>query len=430
MGKKEKKITRRDFMKKVGTGATAVGVASMMPRLVKSARGAKRDYILIGRPDPATGPLAAFSEPTPWTDNRALKAINKDGGIYIKEAGRKLPIKIKLMDTESNPTKAAELAAKLILRDKVDIMMPMHTPLVVNPVSAICERYETPSIGIDDPIEAWLTGGPYKWSFCVYLTVETLIDAFITVWDEYADKTNKVVGGLWPNDPDGVMFANIFHKKLPAKGYKVVDPGRFPMGMKDWGSVINRFKNEKVEILTSVLISPGWASLWRQCHQLGFIPKIATSARAFIFPSEPTALGENLAEGVTIGCAWSPFHQYKSSLTGESAKELCDAWTKEHNKPWSQDMGFKYAGFEIAADVLRRTQSLDKNKIREAIAKTDIDTIIGPIKINEQNYSDVNCTMAQWVKGKKFPWELAIVNNMGIHEVPKTANLIFPIPNK
>ncbi|MBW1801887.1 MAG: ABC transporter substrate-binding protein, partial [Deltaproteobacteria bacterium] len=321
---------------------------------MKPARAAKRDFILIGRPDPATGPLSAFSEPTPWVDNRAIHAINKNGGIYIKEAGKKLPIKIKIMDTESDPTKASELAAKLILQDKVDIMMPMHTPVVVNPVTAICERYKMPCIGMDDPIEAWLTGGPYKWSFVVYSTVESIIDSYITVWDEYADRTTKVVGGLWPNDPDGVMFSQLFHRKLPPKGYKIVDPGRFPFGINDWTSQINMFKQQKADIITGVLIGPDWASFWRQCHQQGYIPKIASSARAFIFPSEPAALGSDLAEGVNIGCAWSPFHQFKSSLTGESAKELCDAWTNKFNKYWTQDMGFKYAGYEIAADVLKR----------------------------------------------------------------------------
>ena len=122
MGKKEKKITRRNFMKKVGTGATAVGVATTMPKLVKTTRAAKRDYILIGRPDPATGPLAAFSEPTPWGDNRAIEVINKDGGIYIKEFGRKLPVKIKLMDTESNPTKPIRIPSPIFLTTAPSIL--------------------------------------------------------------------------------------------------------------------------------------------------------------------------------------------------------------------------------------------------------------------------------------------------------------------
>ena len=90
-GKKTGKggINRREFMKK---GAMAVGAAMtsslVVPKLVKPAKAAGRDYILIGRPNPATGPIASFGEGTPWVDDRVLAEINKDGGI-IMGANRK-----------------------------------------------------------------------------------------------------------------------------------------------------------------------------------------------------------------------------------------------------------------------------------------------------------------------------------------------------
>ena len=86
---KSKKISRRDFIKKVGTSTAALGAASMMPGLAKSALAAKRDYILIGHPSSLTGPLAGLGEPTNWVNERVLKEINKDGGIFIKEIGKK-----------------------------------------------------------------------------------------------------------------------------------------------------------------------------------------------------------------------------------------------------------------------------------------------------------------------------------------------------
>ena len=147
MTKKKKKkrqdgVTRREFMKK---SAVAMGAAMtsglVLPKMVKPARAARRDYVLIGRPNPSTGPIAAFGEATPWVDERLLPVINKDGGIYIKEMGKKVPVKIKIMDTESNPTKAGEIASRLIMKDKVDLMVFYHTPDTVNPVASICERF-------------------------------------------------------------------------------------------------------------------------------------------------------------------------------------------------------------------------------------------------------------------------------------------------
>ena len=424
-GKEKRGITRREFMKTTTTAGAALVLA---PSLAGKAFAAKRDHILIGHPNPSTGPLAGFGEASPWADNKAIDAINKEGGLYIKEYGTKVPIKLKMVDTESDPTKAAELTSRLILSDKVDLMVVMHTPDTVNPVTAMCERYQTPCISLDAPVDAWLTGGPYKWAFHAFWTDTTVANLFVDMWDEVSDKTNHVVGVLWPNDPDGVTFAQIFTPILQKRGYRVIDPGRFPFFNKDFTSFVNLFKKEKVEIVSGCPIPPDWITAWRQFHQQGFVPKIATIAKACLFPADVGALGGNLPEGITTEVWWTPYHPFKSSLTGESAKDLCDAWTKETNKPWTQPIGFKYAAYEIAADVIKRAQTLDKNKLREAIAATSMATLVGPIKYNKENYSETPLVGGQWVKGKRWPWELEITSNRQHPEIKKTANMIFPIP--
>jgi branched-chain amino acid transport system substrate-binding protein len=178
--------------------------------------------------------------------------INKGGGIFLKDLGKRLPVRVKAMDTESNPTKAAEVATKLILQDKVDLMLSMGTPDTVNPVDAICERYQVPAVSSVAPIEPWLTGGPYKWSYHFFWGLGDIITVFTGMWGAFADKTNKVVGGFWPNDPDGAVWAVEFGKALKNAGYRVVDVGRFPYGMQDFSGFISTWKKEKVQILTGV----------------------------------------------------------------------------------------------------------------------------------------------------------------------------------
>ncbi len=188
----KKSITRREFVKKAGQAGLTVALGGAAPSLARTARAAaKRDYILVGHPNPSTGPIASFGEASPWADNLAIGEINKAGGIMIKEAGKKLPIKLKMVDTASDPTKAADVASKLILNDKVDIMIALHTPDTVNPVTSICERYEVPCVSLDAPIEAWLTGGPYKWSFHSFWSVNDVIDVFTGLWDQIHDEQSR-----------------------------------------------------------------------------------------------------------------------------------------------------------------------------------------------------------------------------------------------
>ena len=95
-------LTRRQFLVTAGA-VTAVGASITVPKLVRSARAAVKDHIMIGYVNPATGPLAAFGEPSPWVDERCLAEINKDGGIYIEEAGKNLPVKWKKRGFREQP---------------------------------------------------------------------------------------------------------------------------------------------------------------------------------------------------------------------------------------------------------------------------------------------------------------------------------------
>jgi branched-chain amino acid transport system substrate-binding protein len=111
-----------------------------------------------------------------------------------------------------------------------------------------------------------------------------------------------------------------------------------------------------------------------------------------------------------------------------SCKELAARWTKDTRREWTQPLGFDYAAFEIAANVLKRAGSLDKNKIRKSLVQTNLNTIVGPIKFNEKNYALTPLVGGQWAKGTKWPWDLQITYNKEHPNIPVTGNMIFPIP--
>jgi branched-chain amino acid transport system substrate-binding protein len=412
--------TRRRFIQTLAVA----GAAGLAGGLGGKALAADREEILIGRLNPSTGPLAAFGESSPWVDEKALAAINREGGLFIKNLGRKLPMRMKHLDTQSDPTRAGELAARLILKDQVDLMVALHTPAMVGPVAAACERYETPLLSLDAPIEPWLAGGPYDWSYHAFWSVrEDFYPVCLGIWPRIP--TNRVVGLVASNDPDGMAFVDTFAKLLPDQGYRVIEPGLAPYGALDFSSLIQTWLKEEVQILFGNMIPPDWTACWRQCRRMGFRPKIATIARAILFPSVVQALGGDLAQGLTTEVWWSPHHPFRSSLTGQTAKELCDEWTKETGKPWTQPLGFQHAAFEIAADVFRRAESLDKARIRDALAQTRLQTIVGPISFGPEHYGRTPLVGGQWVRsGEGFPWKLEIIHNKEQPQAPVTAAMV------
>lgn len=421
--------TRRDMLKKGGLLAAAVGASAVLPGLARRSSAADRGYISIGHPNPSTGAISQFGEVSPWADISALSAVNEAGGIYIKEAGKRLPVKLRLVDTQSDPKRAAQVALDLIEDgDGVDMMVVHHTPDTVNPVSRVCETKQVPCVSTVVPLEAWLVGGPYEWCFHSFWSVDSLSDLFLGMWNLYADRTTRVFGGLWPDDPDGRVWAEIFTKKLTENDYVVVDPGRLNFWTPDFTDIIRQFMDEQVEIIGGVIIPPDWINFWRQARQDGFFPKMAAISKAIPFPSAVNELEGNSAYGLISELWWSPDHPYRSRLTQQTARDLCATWEQERKKQWTMPLGFAYAGIEIAVDALKRAQSIDRFALREALAKTDLETVIGHVRFRDDHTCETPLVGGQWVPGQRWPWDLQICYNKPHPEIPAPAEMVFPLP--
>jgi branched-chain amino acid transport system substrate-binding protein len=418
------RMDRRTFIKNAGACLGAAGLSLALPGSVRRAGAQQRDHILVGRPVPKTGPIAAFAESSPWLDDMALAQINKDGGIYIKEYGKKVPVKVKIIDTGSDPSKAGEVGSKLILKDKIDMMYVSSTPATVNPVAAVCERYKVPSISTMMPVEMFLRGGPYHWAFCASSSVKDMVAAYLDSWKQV--ETNQTVGLLAANDADGAAWAEGAAHVLEPAGYKVVDLGRFPRGTKDFSSFISGWKKAGVEILFANLVPPDFVTAWRQCYQQGFIPKVCAIGRAVLFPSVIEALGSGIGAGVSTEVLWHPGYPFTSSLNGMSGWDLAKSYQKAMKKQWTQPIGGFYLGYEILGDVLRRAGSIDKETIRKAIADTDLKTIGGPIKFKENNTAVTPVGLIQWMPGKEYPFESRLVSG-GNYPSIKTEGKMLPV---
>lgn len=402
---------------------TGLGAAVAAPAILKVIPvNAQSRVIKIGHVSPRTGPLAAFGEADPFV----LDGIGKltSGGIQV--AGRTYPVQIISKDSQSNASRAAEVAAELILRDRVDLIVAASTPDTTNPVADQAEVNEVPCITTDCPWQPYFFGRKgdpkkgFNWTYHFFWGLEDLLGAFTALWDGAA--TNKVVGGMFSNDADGNAFADKergFPPALAKAGYKLVQPSSFQLLSNDFTAQIAAFKAANVEIVTGVFIPPDFATFWAQCAQQGFRPKVVTVAKALLFPTTVGSLGARGA-GLTTEVWWSPSHPYKSSLTGDTAKSLCDAYSAATKRPWTQPIGFKHALFEVAIDVLKRSKGLEAKPILDAIVATNAQTIVGPVAWGKgpvKNVTKTPLVAGQWqMKGDKL--ELVITANRPAPNIP------------
>ncbi len=385
----------------------------------------QKDAILIGYVAPFTGPLAQFTQTIRFIESKALAAINKDGGIYVQEYKKKLPVKIIWADTESNATKASEAATKLVLTDKVDLLVAAWTPESTNPVSAVAERYKIPALMENSPIESWLTGGPYHWAYGDLFYMSKMVQGYVEALDTV--KTNKKVGFIFDNQIDGILLAKMVQEKAAAKGYTIIDPGRFPMGTKDYTSIISQFRQAGVDSVIANMVTPDFAVAWRQFHQQGFIPKIFIIGKGMHFRTAAESLGGDLGNGLISEDMWDPSFRYKCSLTGQTAAQLSAEVEKETGKFPDLTIGYDMSTFEVLADVFRRAQSVDREKVRQALEQTNLNTVYGPIKYDKQHIAEMPVVAAQWVKTKNG-WDKRIISNAGFPGIPLAKEKLFFLP--
>lgn len=419
------RTTRRTVLKTAAGAAGAAAAWCAAPGILR----AQGRPIKIGLVTPTTGPLAFFAEADTFVIPQFREAVAK--GITI--GGQTHPVELIVKDSQSSSNRASEVANDLILRDKVDLMVTAHTPDTVNPVADQCEINEVPCISTDVPWQPYFFGRHgdpkkgFKWTYHFFFGAEGLIGCFIDLWSQIA--TNKVVGALWPNDADGNAFADPVHGMPPiiAKaGFKLVNTGGFDPMAENFTAQIAAFKAAQVEIVTSVVPPPTFINYWTQSAQQGFKPKIITPGKSAEFPSTVKALGA-LGKNVAIEVWWSPHHPFSSHMTGQSSAALAAAYSKATAKTWTMPLGFKHALFEVAADVLKRSKALEPNAIREAIAATDYQSIVGPIQWKKGPVPNV-CTTAlvggQWQDKGGKDLELVIVSNKDAPNIAVNGKLL------
>ena len=410
-------VTRRRAVK-LGAGLVAA------PAILRAgvARAAD-DVIRVGMVSPQTGPLAGFGE----ADGFILDGVRKALAGGLQSGGKTWKVEIIVKDSQSNPNRAAEVASELILRDKVDLILASAAPETTNPVADQAEVNEVPCITTNCPWQPYFfgrNGDPakgFKYTYHFFWGLEDVIGAFLNLWDTVP--TNKIVGGIFPNDADGNAWGDPklgLPPALAAAGYKLIDPGRFQVMSNDFTAQITAFKQAGCEIITGNAIPPDFATFWAQCAQQGFKPKIVTIGKALLFPAVIDSLGDR-GNGLSTEIWWGPTHPYKSGLTGQSTRDLCDAYTAATKRPWTQPLGFQHALLEVAVDVLKRARNVKApESILESIVATNYKSIVGLVNWTGKPVKNVTKTplvAGQWRKGPKG-FELIIAENKTAPDVP------------
>ena len=423
-------LSRRSLLRTAGLAGMAAAspglLAACSAGIKKNDGGGSGGTLKLGYVTPRTGNLAPFGE----ADTFVVQAVREWFAAHpLRVGGADVQVEIVVKDAQSDSKRAGTVTSDLILSDKVDMVLVSSTPDITNPVADQCEANGVPCISTVAPWQPWFMGRggkpgatTFKWTYHFFWGLEDVEAVYQDMWSKVS--TNKQAAGLFPNDADGNAWgdkANGFPPAVAKQGFSILDPGRYATGTQDFSAQIARFKASDTQILLGVMIPPDFTNFWKQAAQQGYRPKLVTMAKALLFPSAIEALGD-LGNNLGTEVWWSPAHPYVSSLTGQTAQQLADAYTAGTGKQWTQPIGFVHALFEVAARAVATAGSTtDRTGIANALKAMKVSTVVGPLDWTTgpvPNVAKTPLVGGQWRKGNGHPYDLVVVSNSLAPQIP------------
>ncbi len=130
-----------------GSRGFGIGAVLLLSLATSPHVGAQAREIKIGGTMAVTGAFSVEWGPRARTFMEEwAKMMNDRGGVFVKEANAKLPIKMIVYDDGSSPDRAVELYERLATTDKVDFFSgPASSPITIK-ASTVAERYGIPMV--------------------------------------------------------------------------------------------------------------------------------------------------------------------------------------------------------------------------------------------------------------------------------------------
>ncbi len=336
--------------------------------------------IKIGATLAVTGPVSLEWGPTFLQFMREWeKIVNEEGGVFVSEFGRKLPIQLIIYDDESSSDKAVELYEKLGAVDQVHVFLgPSSSPITLR-ASTVAERMHIPMVGAEANDAALFTRG-FKWF------VGVLEPGF--PWSEFyfdlirasnrAGRTNfksvAIVISAPAHTRDVGAGAAEFARRA---GLQVVASELVPFGTVDYAAIIAKFKALNPDIIFLALWPLEVTAFIKQARELGLQPAEIHSRFVGKTPLV-TSLGASAVEGVT-GETYNALKLHDRRIRTIFERMKIDPY----DLPWAP---IKYTAMDTLIRAIETAGTLRKPPLMEVLRdtafRTEAITISGTLRFN------------------------------------------------
>lgn len=349
------------------------------------------DKIVFGQAIGISGPVAAavgFLE-VPiiklW-----LEEVNKKGGIYVPEYGKRLPVELLRYDDKGDIPTTLKLIEKLVTVDKVDILLPPHGTAFHLAAAPLAAKYKYPLVSFTFMTERYREVA-HKYGY-TFITTTASRESQAHFRDLMVELGVKKAAIIYVAHEFGIENAQCLAPLMPPAGIEVAMLKSYPMMPKDLSPLLKEAKAADVDAFIAFSYVPGTMLLPEQAMTLDYNPKLFYTALATAWPAFKGKFGA-ATEGIMGPGGWN-------EKLSPKAKEFYDKFLAMHGRPpcnWSTAFG--YATYQIYEQAIEKVGLKDREKLRDVIATSTFDTVYGPIKFTDYFNIDHPSYIGQWQKG-------------------------------
>lgn len=354
---------------------TLIGILALSA--LTSQAGFAQGTIKIGAPLALSGALADEGKKQAGAYELWLERVNAAGGISV--GGRKMKVELVTYDYQTDEKRAQQIAERLINIDKVDVMTAPFGSGHTKVVAGVAERYGIPVVAVASAEPVHNQG--FKFLFGTLSPSMGLIDSMLTYFKEKAPNTKRVAI-LSRDDVFPKAMATALMGRAKDAGLEVVYQAYYPVGTLDHSAAVTAMRAAKPDWIYVTGYMKDLILVRKQMADLNATAPIVTmitgpAYREFVDGLQP------LAENVTSATWWIGSVPYKADDVFGTPQAFTDAIRKKMN----QDPDYVHASSAAALIAIQRAiekaGTLDKAKVRDALAALDIQTFFGPIKFRE-----------------------------------------------
>jgi branched-chain amino acid transport system substrate-binding protein len=319
-----------------------------------------------------------------------LEEVNKKGGIYVPEEGKRLPVELLRYDDKSDIPTTLKLFEKLATVDKVDIILPPCGTAWHLAVAPLAAKYNYPLVTYECRSERFREVAHKLRSMFIIVNADRESSAaFIELMVELGVKKAAMV---YIAHEYGIEGAQCLGPIMAPAGVELVMFKSYPTNPQDLSPLLKEAKAANVD----AFIAHSWAAdtmlHLEQSMLIGFNPKLMYLSLGSAWPVFKTKFGPAI-EGIMGPGGWNEKYSPR-------AKEFYDKFLAMHGRPpcnWSTAMG--YAEHEIYQQAIEKIGLKDRTKLRDYIATHTFDTVYGPVKFVDYYNIYHPSYIGQWQKG-------------------------------